>query len=538
MSKNYTLKKIVGGYKAYYKDKIFIGEFLCGDDGYYNWWPDTRSGYLTSYDLKEIANELDNLNSDWDREVKEALSNIRGVLIMTNLILNTDSYKASQFNQYPPGTEYVFSYGESRGGLYPEITFFGLQMFLKEYLSKPITQADINEAEEFFSAHGEPFNKEGWDYILRKYKGKLPVEIKAVQEGISVPNSNVLFTIQNTDPKCAWLTSYLETALLRAVWYPSTVATNSRSIKKVIYKYLKDTGTPEDISFKLHDFGARGVSSFESAGIGGAAHLINFMGTDTISGALFANKYYNEEMSGFSIPATEHSTMTSWGKENESKAYANMVDKYAKPGSIFAVVSDSYDLYNAVENIWGGELKQKVIDSGATLVIRPDSGNPADVVLKTLWLLESKFGTTKNSKGFKVLNYVRVIQGDGINESTIREILNTAVGAGFSADNIAFGMGGALLQQVNRDTNKFAMKASAAKINGKWVDVYKDPVTDSGKRSKRGRLMLVKDDFGNLRTVTKNAVGDQVEMLTTVFLNGEIVKEYSLAEVRENAKVT
>ena len=456
---------------------------------------------------------------------------------MKNLILNTDSYKASQFNQYPEGTEYVFSYGESRGGKYPEITFFGLQMFLKEYLSKPITQADINEAEEFFSAHGEPFNKEGWDYVLRKYKGKLPIEIKAVPEGTSVPNSNVLFTIQNTDPKCAWLTSYLETALLRAVWYPSTVATNSRSIKKVILQYLKDTGTSEDISFKLHDFGARGVSSFESAGIGGAAHLINFMGTDTISGALFANKYYNEEMAGFSIPATEHSTMTTWGKENESKAYANMVDKYAKPGGIFAVVSDSYDLYNAVENIWGGELKQKVIDSGATLVIRPDSGNPADVVLKTLWLLESKFGTTKNNKGFKVLNYVRVIQGDGINESTIREILNSAVGAGFSADNIAFGMGGALLQQLDRDTNKFAMKASAAKINGKWIDVYKDPITDSGKKSKKGRLMLVKDDYNNLRTVTKEAVGDQVEMLETVFCNGTITKEYSLSEVRKNAEV-
>ena len=454
-----------------------------------------------------------------------------------NIILNTDSYKPSQFNQYPEGTEYVFSYGESRGGKYPEITFFGLQMFLKEYLSKPITQENIDEAEEFLSSHGEPFNKAGWEYILTKHSGNLPVQIKAVPEGISVPNRNVLFTIQNTDPKCAWLTSYLETALLRAVWYPSTVATNSRSIKKVIYDYLVKTGTPEDISFKLHDFGARGVSSQESAGIGGAAHLVNFMGSDTIEGVIYANRYYNETMAGYSIPATEHSTMTSWGKENEAKAYSNMLDKYGKPGGILAIVSDSYDLYNAVENIFGEELKQQIIDSGATLVIRPDSGDPATVVRKTLNLLEKKFGSTVNDKGYKVLNYVRVIQGDGINESSIRAILNLAISSGFSADNIAFGMGGALLQQIDRDTNKFAMKASASRINGKWVDVYKDPITDSRKTSKRGRLMLVKDDYNNLRTVTKAAVGDQVEMLETVFYNGTITKEYSLEEIRENANV-
>lgn len=453
---------------------------------------------------------------------------------MTNLILNTDSYKPSQWKQYPPNTEYVFSYVESRGGLYPKTVFFGLQMFLMQYLSKPITMQDIDEADEFLKGHGVPFNREGWEYIFYQYFGYMPVCIRAVPEGIAVPNSNIMVSIQNTDPKVAWLTSYLETALLRGIWYPSTVATNSNSIKKVIGSYLENTGTPEDIMFKLHDFGARGVSSYESAGIGGAAHLVNFMGSDTITGVRFANKYYNAGMAGFSIPATEHSTMTAWGIENEDEAYRNMLDVYAKPDALLAVVSDSYDLYNAVENIWGGTLKQQVIDSGATVVIRPDSGDPASVVLKTLQLLDKTFGSVRNNKGYKVLNNVRVIQGDGINEQSIIEILDMATSAKFSADNIAFGMGGALLQQLDRDTQRFAMKASAMKINGKWRDVYKDPKTDSGKRSKKGRITLVKDDYNNLRTVRNTAVGDQVDMMSTVFLNGKITKKYSFDEVRKN----
>lgn len=456
---------------------------------------------------------------------------------MTNLILNTDSYKFSHYKQYPPKTEKVFSYIESRGGKYPEVTFFGLQAFLMEYLSKPITQADIEEADVFTEAHGVPFNREGWDYILREHKGYIPVRIRAVPEGISVPNSNIMVSVENTDENVPWITSYIETALLRAIWYPSTVATNSRSIKKLISIYLDNTGTPEDISFKLHDFGARGVSSFESAGLGGAAHLINFKGSDTVTGVYYTNKYYNAGMAGFSIPAAEHSTMTAWGQENEEDAYRNMLAVYAKPGSLLAVVSDSYDLYNAVENIWGGSLKQQVIDSGVTVVIRPDSGHPASVVLKTLQLLDDKFGSKINDKGYKVLNNVRVIQGDGINEESINDILTLATLAKFSADNIAFGMGGTLLQQLDRDTQKFAMKASAMRINGKWVDIYKDPKTDSGKRSKRGRLTLVKDDYNNLRTVRTREVGDQVEILQDVFLNGKITKTYNLDEIRENAKL-
>jgi len=298
---------------------------------------------------------------------------------MINLILNTDSYKASHYLQYPPNTEKVFSYIEARGGEYDKTVFFGLQMFLKEYMMQPITREMIEEASVFFKAHGEPFNRDGWEYILNEYDGYIPVIIRAVPEGTVVPIGNALVTVENVDPKCYWVTSYIETALLRAVWYPTTVATNSWTSKQIIKHYMETTADKEamaGLAFKLHDFGARGVSSFESAGIGGAAHLVNFMGSDTITGALYIMRYYGGEMPSFSVPAGEHSSITTWEKERETDAYRNMLKQF-EGYPIISVVSDSYDIYNAVEHIWGGELKDEVIKCGSMLVIRPDSRNPA-----------------------------------------------------------------------------------------------------------------------------------------------------------------
>ena len=452
-----------------------------------------------------------------------------------NIILNTDSYKASHWLQYPPGTEGVYSYIESRGGEYDKAVVFGLQAYLKEYISKRITQENINEAEWFWKAHGEPFNKEGWEYILKEHNGYLPVRIKAVPEGTVVPVGNVLATIENTDPKCFWLTSYLETSMLRAVWYGTTVATVSWRIKQLIKRYMEMTGADMSmLGFKLHDFGARGVSSLESAGIGGAAHLVNFMGTDTVEGALTAMRYYNcKEVPAFSIPAAEHSTITSWGKENEVEAFRNMLNQY-KAGGILAVVSDSYDIYNAVENLWGEDLRQEVIDSGAIVVVRPDSGDPAQVVADILEILASKFGTETNDKGYKVLNNVRVIQGDGINEESIGDILDAVTKMGYSTDNVVFGMGGALLQHMDRDTMQWAMKCSAMYIDKKWVEVYKNPITDPNKVSKKGRLALIREN-GDFRTINEGFLGDRKDELEVVFENGQIVKEYTFDEIRQRA---
>jgi nicotinamide phosphoribosyltransferase len=472
-----------------------------------------------------------------------------------NIILNTDSYKVSMFKQYPAGTTGVYSYIESRGGRYDRTVFFGLQAFIKEYLLDPITQADIDIADEILTAHGEPFNRAGWQYILDKHRGYLPVVIRGVPEGTVVPVKNVLATIENTDPECFWLTTWLETALLRAVWYGTTVATQSYTIKQVILDYLERTGDPTTIDFKLHDFGARGVSSLESAGIGAAAHLVNFMGTDTISGLLYAREFYNCPMAGFSIPAAEHSTITSWGRDGEVDAYRNMLTQFARPGTILAVVSDSYDIYNAASKLWGEELRQQVIDSGATVVIRPDSGDPVEVNMKLVEILGEKFGYTVNAKGFKVLNNVRLIQGDGINERTVRSILGAFMAMGWSADNIAFGMGGALLQIVDRDTQRFAMKCSAMSRTVRvedgdygsgwkteWFDVVKDPITDPGKKSKAGRVTLWNSGGEWISAVEQpkgwhdKGIGDFVDALEEVYRDGKLIKEIDFATVRANAK--
>lgn len=454
-----------------------------------------------------------------------------------NLILMTDSYKSSHFVQYPPGTEYVYSYIESRGGTYDRTLVFGLQMFLSQYLTRRITQADVDEAAIVFSLHGVPFNREGWEYIVNEHGGALPLLIRAVPEGSVIPTHNVLATIVNTDPKCFWLTSYMETAILRALWYPTTVATQSWSIKQRIRNFLEESSDDPkgQLPFKLHDFGGRGVSSSESAAIGGLAHLVNFQGTDTVEALLAARSFYGEDMAGYSIPAAEHSTITSWGKEREVDAYRNMLTQFAKPGALVAVVSDSYDLWNAVENLWGDTLKQQVIDSGATVVIRPDSGDPVAVPLATMRLLADKFGTTTNSKGFRVLNNVRVIQGDGINEASITRILNQMRAEKFSGDNIAFGMGGALLQGVNRDTQKFAMKCSAVCINGAWQDAFKSPATDKGKSSKRGRLALIREN--SVYETVPVSGNEWRDILRPVFRDGALLKWEPLQVIRQRSNL-
>lgn len=456
-----------------------------------------------------------------------------------NIILDTDSYKASHFLQYPPKTEALFAYLESRGGKYDTTVFFGLQYLLAEYLTKPPTMQDVDQAALFFKAHGLPFPYDAWATVARmKY---IPLRIRAVAEGTVVPTGNALVTVESTDSSAFWMVTWFETMLMR-LWYPITVATQSREIKKLIKIYLDQSSDNPDaeLPFKLHDFGSRGVSSRESAGIGGMSHLVNFMGSDTVWGIVFANEFYHEKMAGFSIPAAEHSTVTTWGRDGEAQAFGNMLKQFARPGSILAVVSDSYDLDNAVSNIWGKQLRQQVIASGATVVIRPDSGDPTTMVLNTLSRLDTAFGCIVNNKGYRVLNNVRVIQGDGVNQDSIAEILCAVVSSGYSATNISFGMGGALLQQVNRDTQRFAYKTSTAKIDGKWIDVRKEPITDPGKWSKGGRLHLVKDSNGNFKTVTFSDMQDDIynrDFLETVFENGKLDHPTTFTKVRKLAEL-
>jgi nicotinamide phosphoribosyltransferase len=458
-------------------------------------------------------------------------------MFQPNFQLLTDSYKVSHWKQLRPGTTNIYSYLESRGGMFEETLFSGLLPKL-HLLQNAIYTSRYVHAERVWNAHfrnSSIYNKQGWFDLSAL--GYLPLRIKAVPEGTVVPTHNVLMTVENTHPGFAWLTNWAESLLLQT-WYPITVGTISREIKKVIASYLmKTVGNIDGIEYMLHDFGFRGVSSIESAAIGGAAHLINFFGTDTAVAIEFIERYYgmlttDKWCAGYSVPAAEHSTITSWGREHEADAYDNMLQQF--PDSIVAVVSDSYDIYEACRNIWGEKLRAHVLGRNGTVVIRPDSGYPAEVVCKCLDILGEKFGFTKTEKGYKVLNpKVRLIQGDGVDYWSIGEILARMTANSWAANNVAFGMGGALLQKLNRDTQKMALKCSETTCNGVVTQVSKDPITDPGKSSKAGRLSLIKQ-HGSLITVPGDHKDD---VLQTVFENGKILVKSTLADIRERARI-
>ncbi len=461
----------------------------------------------------------------------------------TNLILNADSYKASHFVQYAPGTQFVSAYAEPRVGcLYPYAVYFGLQMFLKDYLMEPIRKRDVKEAKAFWAAHGLPFNEAGWTKIVEQHGGFMPIRIDALPEGTVTPPGTALVQVVNTDPDMPWLTTYLETSILRAVWYPTTVATKSKIAKEIIRASLNRTC--EDpaavLPFRLHDFGGRGVSSQESAGIGGAAHLVNFMGTDTVHGVLYAREFYGEPMAGFSIPAAEHSTITSWGEAGEKDAFANMVTQFGKKGALLGVVSDSYDLERAVRQYWGADLKNRCSRAvrpsscGQIAVIRGNCCADPQDTWRGLWL----HGEWQGIQGSPTLNSCHPGRW---HQSGLDRRNSCTDGEGWLVgENVAFGMGAELLQSLNRDTLFFAYKASAVcDDKGVWRDVWKQPKTDSKKTSKRGRQAVYKSGPGALdyKTVKKELIGANMDLLRPVFENGQLLVDERFADIRARADV-
>lgn len=501
-------------------------------------------------------------------------------LSLSNFILRTDSYKLTHWMIYPKGTKKVYSYLESRGGKFEKTVFFELQYYVMEYLEKTtVTKEDVLEAKLFSYAHfgtDKYFNYDGWMYIVNELNGKIPVEIKAVKEGTLVPTSNVLMTIVNTDDRCPWITNVIETLLMK-LWYPITVATNSFYRKLDIAEriYISNDGDLSSLPFKLHDFGYRGVSSEESAGIGGAAHLTSFMGTDTIRGIVFAHNYYKSGVCGYSVLATEHSVATSYTRYNEEGYFLSVLDNTPED-KIGSIVCDTYNSYKFVRTM-SEKYKERILarSSSGSIVYRPDSGDPVDVnagkgvmedgnhyeyipsgsmfnkkvpitrdeylgLMGILWEVFGDRGTIVN--GYKLLPpQVRLLQGDGINDETIREILDALIADGYSADNMVFGSVGALIQKFDRDTCKFAIKASFAIITVDGVDEYrdlvKDPYTGSGKKSKPGVLKLVKDgeSFKTLSSVnvSKEEFDAAEDCLETVYLNGKLTRHQNFDNVRE-----
>ena len=455
-----------------------------------------------------------------------------------NICLLSDSYKETHHPLLPPGTQFLTSYLEARkGSKYNKTVFSGLQVILKEYFEGAVvTKENIEMGKAFIDQHIGPgiFNEAGWLHILEKHGGRLPIKITAVPEGTPVSIDNVMMTIENTDPECAWLPNFMETLLLQ-VWYPSTVATMSRETKLLLNQYLDWTADDKSIlPFQLHDFGYRGVSSVESAGLGGMAHLVNFMGTDTIRGIETAMFYYHAGMVGFSVPATEHSIMTAEGREGEPRLVGRLLKKYKK--GILAMVIDSYDYMEFIRTCVR-EYKDEILNRDGRIVFRPDSGDPVAVSSDVINALGQGFGYTVNSKGFKVLDtHVRMLWGDGIDYNGIRSILFQLKLEGWSSENILFGEGGGLLQKLDRDTQRMAVKCSAQCRNGEWIDIQKQP-RDTTKASKKGRLVLTTDGKGNWKTVRQEELNGEKNMLETVFLNGEIVRDYTFDEVRKNAAI-
>jgi nicotinamide phosphoribosyltransferase len=442
-----------------------------------------------------------------------------------NLISMTDSYKFSHYNQYPESTQQVFSYMEARGitskalGLpesteVKEMVFYGLKDYL-DLLAHGVNWDNIINVAKVCEVHGVPFNREGWHKLAHKHNGKLPLEIRALPEGSIVPVGTPLLTITNTDDEFPWLVGWFETLLMK-IWYPTTVATKSYYVKKILKEFWgKTSDTPGGVDFAYHNFGDRGSTCVAAAVCGGAAHLTQFKGTDNFGSLQYIQDVYGDgpEGLGYSIPASEHSTVTSWGKQREFQMIEKYLETY-KDSPIIACVLDSYDIYRAVKFV-ARELRPKIeSDDYPIFVIRPDSGDPKSIIRSILFELEVQgVRSSTNSRGYIVFDKYRIIWGDGITPKVIAEILDMTTRLGYAADNFAFGSGGDLMQNVNRDTLKFAIKCSAVKVNGEWRDVYKDPITDKGKASKRGVI--------------------NPPQLETVFLNGRVMINPSFAEIRQ-----
>ena len=472
------------------------------------------------------------------------------------IIADGDTYKLSHMPQYIKGADKMVSYFESRGGIRDKVLNFGAQMIAKEYFLQRLTKRQVKNMITWANKHmnGNMVKdlQIALDAVVDELDGKIPIRIRNAPEGFMIPINNVILTIETTLPDPRWfsLVSYFETKLVR-VWSPMTVGTTTFYVRKTILKALElSCDYPmEVIDWMFHDFGSRGTGGMEVSAFAGAAHLVNSRGTDN-SVAVHALEFgYNEPMAGNSIAASEHSTTTTHGPEGEFNLVSQMFDAYANPGAIFATVIDSYDAIRFLRKIVP-QFKDRLIASGAKWIIRPDSGDPITMPIQCVIELEKIFGCTVNKKGYKVLNHVGVIQGDGIVPEQVTEILNKLMALGYSAENISFGMGGGLLQKNDRDTHKFALKCSAVRVNGEWIDVYKDPaVYDedwnkidevSFKSSKRGRLELlynkITDEWKTVRIEEiPDDLGDWKSMLETVMEDAHMVRDMTLTECRINS---
>lgn len=457
---------------------------------------------------------------------------------LLNTAVNTDSYKYSHYRLLPPSLQYATSYGEARSDAQFERWLWnGLQPEVMDWA--PLAMDDVEWVNELAMRHCGNFNYEGFKYVVENLGGWLPIRIQALPEGMIVPTRVPMYQVTTTEPGFAWAGQFVEAAIQRAAWYATTVGTVSWHMKhEVIMPALeRSCDSPQDqIMYRMHDFGARGASSVESAMRGGMAHLINFNGSDTVPALVGAKYYYGEPLAAFNIPALEHFVVMAWGRDGEVDCYRNAIrEVLTGPGTMLSIPPDAYDFRYAVECIFGQVLKDEILRSGGTLVVRPDSGIPVEEVLFTLRSLDKNFGSTFNSKGYRVLNpSVRIIQGDGMDLESARELYAAILADGYSAENVAIGMGGGLLQKVDRGMSNFAQKGNAITSGHTgWIGIRKEPKTDMGKASKLGRRAVVLGEDGQLTDIPEAELGNRHNYLEPIWDTGKLLRRQTLAQMRE-----
>jgi len=489
---------------------------------------------------------------------------------MFDLISLFDFYKADHRRQYPQGTEYVYSNFTPRASRVPgvnEVVFFGLQYFLAAYFQELANETFFGKQRgavckryQRMLDSGLGPNNIGTQHIADLHDlGYIPLRFKALPEGTRVPLRVPMFTVENTIPEFFWVTNYFETILSNVLWKACTSATTAHAFRKTLELYAQRTGgDPGFINWQGHDFSFRGMSGPEDAALSGAGHLLSFTGTDTVPAIqLLERYYYGQPGLGGSVAATEHSVMCAGGQDGELATFERLLDVY--PSGILSVVSDTWDLWKVLAYILP-QLKYRILARNGKLVIRPDSGDPVDIlcgtekpeimtadfrperdaryagVVETLWNI---FGGTVNEAGYKVLDqHIGAIYGDSINRDRAAQICERLKAKGFASTNVVFGVGSYNYQYVTRDTFGFAMKATWAQVNGVEHELFKDPVTDDGvKRSARGRLAVAEfvDAPGKLHLIDGlRKDSDQMtgNLLEEVWCNGKFKKKHTLADIR------
>lgn len=525
-------------------------------------------------------------------------------------LIQCDFYKVGHHPMYPPGTTKIYSNLTPRKSRLPgvnAIVVFGIQYWILEYVISQwnwgffgYLSGTVRVNDETQPSHKRYRSK---DTVISKYKrmmdntlgkdavstthleqlwdlGYMPLHIKALPEGTLCPIGVPCLTITNTVDHAFWLVNYLETILSCSTWQAMTSATIAYEYKKLLTKAAEDTGGPVDfVTWQGHDFSMRGMSSLESACISGAAHLLSFTGTDTIPAISFLESYYGtnieSELVGASVPATEHSVMCMGGQTDEIGTFARLLDTF--PTGILSVVSDTWNLWSVCTD-YLPRLKEKILKREGKLVIRPDSGDPVDIicgwtpeivkntnqyepaqqgVVELLWDI---FGGTINDKGYKQLDsHVGVIYGDSITLDRAKQICNRLMEKGFASTNVVLGIGSFTYQYNTRDTFGFAVKATygevereedhgAGRVKAREArEIFKDPITDDGtKKSAKGLLQVfnnradaqgydMKFDGKDELKLNNSCTPEQEKggLLETVFLDGKLTKFQTLSEIRK-----